>query len=225
MPRLTSKNKTKTIQKKTPAGTNTRNLLVFGAVGLIVLAIIVFTLTRPQPQSLNAARLGSDPGYGPASAKVTIIEYGDFGCTTCRAWEKAGVLKQILAVYGDKIHFVWKDLPIITSASPKAAEAGQCSFDQDKFWEYHDLLYAKAPALSSADLKAYAAQLGLDQTRFNTCLDSSQDAAKVTQSTNEGHQYGFNATPAFLVNGQKLLGPPSFETLKALIDPLLNAGS
>ena len=83
---------------------------------------------------------------------MTIIEYGDFGCPTCRGWEQAGVLKQIVATYGDQVHFVWRDYPIITAQSPQAAEAGQCAFDQGKFWQYHDLLYAKQPALSISDL-------------------------------------------------------------------------
>jgi len=114
---------------------------------------------------------------------------------------------------------------VITSASPKAAEAGQCAFDQGKFWEYHDLLYDKAPALAISDLKTYAAQLGLDTAKFNNCLDSSQNAPKVDQSMNEAQQLGFNGDPSFVVNGQKLIGPPSFEALKVIIDPILASGS
>ena len=102
---------------------------------------------------------------------MTIIEYGDFGCTTCRGWEQAGVLKQIVAAYGNQVHFVWRDYPIITAQSPQAAEAGQCAFDQDKFWQYHDLLYAKAPALSISNLKSYAAQIGLNTAQFDQCLE------------------------------------------------------
>jgi len=192
------------------------------AVIVIVLALILWSQSRVQP--LSAARLASDPSLGSSSAKVTIIEYGDFGCTTCRGWEKAGVLKQLEAAYGDRIHFVWRDYPIITAQSPKAAEAGQCAFDQGKFWEYHDLLYAKAPALSISDLKSYAAQLGLNTDQFDQCLNSGQNKAKVDQSMSEARGYGFIATPSFLVNGQKLVGPASFQQFKALIDPLLASG-
>jgi protein-disulfide isomerase len=129
----------------------------------------------------------------------------------------------VLSAYGDRVRFVWKDFPIITAQSPKAAEAGQCAFDQGKFWPYHDLLYNRAPALSVRDLKSYAAQLGLDTTKFNQCLDSGRYQAKVNQSLQEAYQRGFQGTPSFLVNGQPLAGPPSFETLKNLIDPILAA--
>ena len=213
--------KSKPMRANTPARHTLRNSLILGLVAIVLVALAVYALTRPPAASLGAARLASDPALGPASAKVTIIEYGDFGCTTCRGWEKAGVLKQVVATYGDRVHFVWRDFPVITVLSPKAAEAGQCAFDQGKFWEYHDLLYAKAPALQVSDLKNYAAQLGLDTARFDQCLDSGQDKAKVDQSLNEGHQYGFPGTPSFLINNQKFVGPLSFAQIKAVVDPLL----
>ncbi len=202
--------------------TASRRWIGYGALALILVAAIAFIYTRPKAQPLDAARLAENPTLGPASAKVTIVEYGDFGCPTCRGWERAGVLKQLTATYGDRIHFVWKDFPIITAESPKAAEAGQCAFDQGKFWPYHDLLYEKAPALSIADLKNYAAQLGLDTQKFNQCLDSGQDQAKVQQSLQEAEQqYAFPGTPSFLVNGTKVIGPQSFQTFRSMIDPLL----
>ena len=196
-----------------------------GALTLILFAAVFFVSSRPKAQPLDETRLASNPILGSDSAKVVITEYGDFGCTSCRAWHNAGVLEQILATYGDQVQFVWKDFPVITAQSPKAAEAGQCALDQDKFWEYHDLLFAKAPALNVSDLKEYAAQVGLDTTKFNQCLDSGQNRAKVEQSLNEAQrQYAFPGTPSFLVNGKKLVGPPSYETLKSTIDSILADG-
>jgi protein-disulfide isomerase len=194
-------------------------------IGLIVVAVAIFALTRPHAEPLSAARLAADPAYGVETARVTIIEYSDYGCPSCQDWHNAGILQRLRDTYGDQVRFVWKDFPVITAASPKAAEAGQCAFDQGKFWEYHDLLYEKSPAISVRDLKAYASQLGLDTAKFDNCLDSGQNAAKVEQSTNEGYRYGFNGAPAFVVNGQKLVGPPSFEMLQAIIDPILASGS
>ena len=117
-----------------------------------------------------------------------------------------------------------RDYPIITAQSPQAAEAGQCAFDQGKFWQYHDLLYAKAPALSINDLKSYAAQLGLNTTQFDQCIDLGQDQAKVNQSIVEACGYGFIGTPAFIVNGKKVIGPASFTQFKSMIDPILAGG-
>jgi len=200
-------------------------ILAVGIIILIIVAVLLIFRSESSPiPSLSATRLASDPSLGSPSAKVTIIEYGDFGCTTCRGWEQAGVLKQIVATYGDQVHFVWRDYPIITAQSPQAAQAGQCAFDQGKFWQYHDLLYAKAPALSIDDLKSYASQIGLNTSQFDQCLDLEQDKAKVNQSMAEARGYGFIGTPSFIVNGQKVIGPASFSQFKSMIDPILAGG-
>jgi protein-disulfide isomerase len=191
------------INKKLSSRPQIRPAFAIGTVIVIVIAIMLILWSQSHVAPLSAARLASDPSLGSPSAKVTIIEYGDFGCTTCRGWEKAGVLKQIVAAYGDQVHFVWRDYPIITAQSPKAAEAGQCALDQGRFWEYHDLL---------------------NTTQFNQCLDLGQDKAKVDQSMGQAQQYGFIGTPSFLVNGKKLIGPASFDQFKSMIDPLLAGG-
>ena len=212
-------------QERIRAQKNKRQWLGYGALALILLAAIFWNSSRPKAQSLDEARLASNPTIGSDSAKVVITEYGDFGCTSCRAWHNAGIMEQVRAAYGDDVQFVWKDFPVITTQSPKAAEAGQCAFDQGKFWEFHDYIYENTYALSVDDLKSYAAQLGLDTEKFNQCLDSGQTQAKVNQSLNEAQrEYAFPGTPSFLVNGKKLVGPPSFETLKSMIDSILAGG-
>ena len=201
---------------------NLRLIITVGVIAVIIVVVVTILWSESsRVPPLSATRLASDPSLGSPSAKVTIIEYGDFGCPTCRGWEQAGVLKQIVATYGDQVYFVWRDYPVITAQSPQAAEAGQCAFDQNKFWQYHDLLYAKAPALAISDLKSYAAQIGLNTTHFDHCLDSGLDKAKIDQSMAEARGYGFIGTPSFVVNGKKVIGPASFSRFKSLIDPIL----
>ncbi len=193
----------------------------------------------PTPSATRAPVAATDPSLGPASAPVTLIESGDFGCTTCRAWEKAGVLKAARQEYGDKLRFVWRDFPVtparfgigqialgasVTAESPKAAEAGRCAYDQGKFWDYHDLLYQRAPALSVADLKTYAGQLGLDTAAFNQCLDLGQHKPTVDDETQAAFKLGFRGTPSFLLNGQPLVGPPTLPYLEQLINQRLTGG-
>lgn len=199
-----------------------RNLSI-GIAAAVVLALIVAAWPKPEPAPLPATRLGTDPALGAPDAPVVIVEYGDFGCTTCRAWHQAGVRDQILAEYGDKVVFVWRDFPIITAQSPKAAEAGQCAFDQNKFWEFHDYVYDHATSLSVADLKKYAREIGLDGEQFDQCLDSGRDKAKVDQSLEQAYRYGFPGAPGFVVNDQKLPGPPMYATLKGIVDNILAA--
>jgi protein-disulfide isomerase len=180
---------------------------------------------RPQAQAVSQDRLNDDPFIGSINAPVTIVEYGDFGCPACRGWHNAGILERVQATYGDQVRFVWRDFPVITAQSPKAAEAAQCAYDQGYFWEYHDLLFERAHAIRDEDLKSYAGELGLDTAAFNQCLDSGQHRATVENDLQDANRRRFRGTPSFLVNDQPLAGPPTFEFLQSLIEPILSAES
>ena len=175
------------------------------AAAIVVGGVIIFSGSgQPAAVPLSADRLSVDPSIGPASAPVTLIEYGDLGCTTCRRWHLSGIRDQILKQFDGQVRYVWRDFPIITSQSPKAAEAGQCAFDQGKFFEYQDAVYRDFGKLSIDDLKNFAAQVGLDTARFDQCLDSGQYAAKVQHDWDEAKRLPVQATPAWVVNGQYL---------------------
>jgi protein-disulfide isomerase len=200
--------------------------LRIGAV-IIGFAMIVgyFLWPRPQAQAVSPDRLNDDPFIGTADAPVTIVEYGDFGCPACRAWHNAGIKDQVRAVYGDQVRFVWRDFPVITARSPKAAEAAQCAYDQGHFWKYHDYLYESASSLGTSDLKRYASDLGLDSELFNQCLDSGQHQATVDRDLQDAYRRRFRGTPSFLVNDQPLAGPPNFQYLQGLIEPILQGNN
>ncbi len=116
---------------------------------------------------------------------------------------------------------IWRDFPHTIAESPLAAEAGQCAFDQNKFWEYHDLLYERAPALSQANLEDYAAQLGLDLGQFRVCLETHQDLPKVEHDLQDVRNRRLPGTPAFLVNDRLIVGGQPFEYFKGVMDGLL----
>ena len=195
-------------QSKNKHQRRSRSQWILAAVAAVIVIGGVILLSNSNPTmsatSVSAARLNEDPSLGPANAPVTLMEYGDFGCPTCRSWYLSGIRDQILKQFNGEVRYVWRDFPIITSQSPKAAEAGQCAFDQGKFFEYQDAIYHDFGKLSVSDLKNFAAQVGLDTAKFDQCLDSGQYAAKVQQSLNEARQLPVQATPAWVVNGQYL---------------------
>jgi protein-disulfide isomerase len=165
--------------------------------------------------------MNASPALGPEAAPVTIVEYGDFGCTTCLGWYKLGVLNQLRAKYGDQIRFVWRDFPVITLLSPKAAEAGQCAHEQGKFWEFYTAVYQHNVAIEASDLQSYAADIGLDMAKFNDCVTSRRYQDRVNAELQEGYARGLRATPAFFVNAQAVLGPQPLSAFASVIDPLL----
>ncbi len=217
-----STHKRKVRQRRQKQKQLNRNLSI-GIAALVVIVLVVVSWPKPEAEPLTAERLEADPALGATDAPVTIVEYGDFGCSACRSWHLAGIRKQVIAEYGDQVQFVWIDFPVITAQSPKAAEAGQCAFDQGKFWEYHDYIYEHGRSLGVSDLKGYAKEIGLDSAQFNQCLDSDQNQAKIDQNLNQAYRLGLPGTPSFTVNDQKLAGPPTYATLKGFIDDILAA--
>lgn len=200
--------------------------LTFGGVATAGVILVLFAFwPRPQVEVVDVERLGDDPALGPESARVTIVEYGDFGCPACKAWHRAGVLKDLRARYGGQIRFVYRDFPVITPQSPKAAEAAQCAYEQGKFWQYHDLLFSST-GIGVDQLKTYASEIGLDVPRFNQCLDSGRYGPTVDQDLQDAIHRGFLGTPGFLVNDQPIDpdASPNFEYFQRLVEPILASG-
>ena len=167
--------------------------------------------------------MAAAPSLGPETAPVTIVEYADFGCPACWEWYKLDILNQLRAKYGDQIRFLWRDFPVITLLSPKAAEAGQCAHEQGKFWEFHDLVYQRDGAIAASDLKAYAAEIGLNMDQFNDCVTSRRYRDRVNAEQQESFDRGLKGAPVFFVNGQPVIGPQRLATFADLIDPILAA--
>ena len=164
----------------------------------------------------------SDPSLGNAKAPVTLVEFSDFQCPFCL--RVAPTLRKIRATYGDKVRIVWKDFPL-TQIHPqafKAGEAGQCAAEQGKFWEFHDQVFANQQAMMPDDLKRYAAGVGVDATKFNSCLDSSKHAEVIRNGVAQGTRLGVNSTPTVFVNGRRVSGAQPYEVFAGIIDEELS---
>jgi protein-disulfide isomerase len=135
------------------------------------------------------------------------------------------VLQQFVPKYisAGQARLIYRNMPIIGPESEWAAEAAECAGDQGRFWMYGDYLFThqgaeNSGAFSRDNLKKFAAQLGLNTSAFNACLDSGKYVAQVQQQLSEGRQRGVNATPTFFINGQRFEGALSSNQLAALID-------
>ena len=164
-----------------------------------------------------------NPARGPKGAAITLVEFSDFQCPYCK--QGAGVVKQVLAKYGDRIRFVYRDFPLdIHPDANQAAEAGACAADQGKFWEMHDKMFDNPAALKATDLKKTAAALGLETGRFAQCLDSGRFKADIEADHIEGARLGVTGTPTFFVNGRMTVGA-NYPKLVELIDEELAANA
>jgi protein-disulfide isomerase len=167
------------------------------------------------------------PFKGSKNAKVVIQEFSDFQCPFCSRVNPT--VKQIMDEYKDKVRIVWRNypLPFHKDAGP-AAEAASEIFDQggsDKFWAFHDVLFANQKALARADLEKYAEQVGgINMTKFKAALDNKTHEARVKADMDAVTKAGASiGTPSFFVNGKLLQGAQPFEKFKEVIDEALKA--
>jgi len=160
---------------------------------------------------------------GNKNAKVTLVEFSDFQCPFCEQFNPT--VDKILADYKDKVRLVFKNYPLTTihNMAQKAAEAAECAGQQNKYWEMHDKLFANQSTLSVENFKIWAKELGLKESTFNSCLDESKTAAKITADQTYGDSIGVNGTPTSYVNGNIVAGAQGYDYVKNLVDQALAA--
>jgi protein-disulfide isomerase len=252
---MSKHHKPKTKTEKKP---NIGKILIIAFVALIVIGIGValFWPSNPKPLA-NIVVPPADPrpmakfnSMGDPKAPVKIDEYSDFQCPYCANFWK-DTESQIVTNYvkTGKVFFTYHSFGNWISdnanagagtnshESADAAQAAYCAGDQNKFWEYHDILFSNqngenAGTFIKVNLDAFAQKLGLDMTAFDSCLNSNKYAQMVTQDETTGQaqitaapNYDKNGigTPAFMMNGKVVMGALPFADFKTQIDAVLAA--
>lgn len=180
------------------------------------------TAPAPTPAAADVSKLApvlaQAQSTGPANAEVTLIEVSDFQCPYCQ--RHVATMDQIMKDYAGKVRRIWINFPL-TSIHPyaqKAAEAAECAGEQGKFWEMHDKIFTNQSAITVDDLKGYAKDLGLDTSKFSSCLDDGKSALKIQQQMAAVQAAGITGTPGTFVNGELVKGAYPFDTFKQIID-------
>lgn len=177
------------------------------------------------------------PFQGNVSAPITIIDFSDFQCYLCNRFVKntEPLINQTYIQTG-KVALAFAHLPNRGLDSMGAALAAQCTNEQGKFWQFHNLLYSNQKAIDSGwvskeNLKNFASEIsGLDIKQFNTCFDSQKYKSLVQKDIDLGLSLGFRETPSFVIeysngsNPETLSGALPFESFKAVIDKKISEG-
>jgi protein-disulfide isomerase len=151
---------------------------------------------------------------GLVDAPMELVEYGDFECPHCG--RAAVVVNELTAELGDRLRFAFRHFPLskMHPHARLAAQAAEAAAAQGKFWEMHDLLFAKASALEPQNLVEYAVLLELDIVRFESELTAEKYASRVQEDVAGGVRSGVNGTPTFFINGKRHNGAYSLEALR-----------
>lgn len=202
-------------------------LIVAAAAGFLAAYLLVQPKREqpiaPQPPTAPAPKvLLDEPAQGAEDAPVTIVEFADFKCGFCLRHfvQTLPVLEEEYIATG-KVRYVYRNFPILGVQSRWAALAAECAHEQGHFWEYHDKLFTLAQQgqeFLRSRLKSVAAELGLDSTQFESCLDSAKYLDEVQEDFTAGQSAGVTGTPAFLINGQLLIGAQPIERFRELIE-------
>jgi protein-disulfide isomerase len=145
---------------------------------------------------------------GNPGANVTLVEYSDLQCPACASFAPA--VNEIIALYGDEIRFEYKHFPLpIHQFAVQAAVAAEAAGQQDKFFEYHDLLFENQEAWSRSSTPKsfflqYAERLDLDMAMFRRQMSASLLRDHVQAQFAEGRELGITGTPTFFLNGKRM---------------------
>jgi protein-disulfide isomerase len=158
-----------------------------------------------------------DHALGPADARITLVEYGDYECQYCGTSHP--VLKELRRRLGSQLRLAFRNFPCPEQHphAQHAAEAAEAAAAQGKFWEMHEMLFEHFFALEDADLVRYAAELDLDAERFERELAENLYAPRVQEDVRGGIRSGVTRTPTFFINGVRHGG---FFSLPALLEAI-----
>ena len=224
-------------------------LFVIGMASLLVFVYEIYasyfhtdTYGQNSNEKIKALSLqdlirNGSPFQGKVSAPITVIDFSDFQCYLCNRFVKnTEPLMNQSYIQTGKVALVFNHLPNRGFDSMGAALAAQCTNDQGKFWQFHNLLYSNQKAIDSGwvskeNLKNFASQIpGLDIKRFDRCFDSEKYKSFVQKNIELALSFGFKETPSFIVensNGssqETMSGALPFESFKAVIDKKISAG-
>jgi protein-disulfide isomerase len=164
---------------------------------------------------------------GSDTAAVTLIEFSDFECSHCNAFHRT--IDELLRDRSAAVRVIFRHFPLDSECNSavtsrfhsnacQAAIAAECAAEQGKFWQYHDLLFANQEHLQAQSYLEFAAQLGIDRGRFETCLRADAPRARVERDAKAGAVLGVSSTPTIFINARMIKGALDIAELqKALI--------
>jgi protein-disulfide isomerase len=143
---------------------------------------------------------------GERGAPLELVMFGDFQCPYCLGAQS--VLRRVRERLGDRLVFGFRHLPIPERhpLAPLAAEASEAAAAQDRFWDFHDALYANQPRLSRETILEVAGELGLDVGGLVAEIDSEAYRDRIARDVASAEASGATGTPTFYVNGKRFFG-------------------
>ncbi len=176
---------------------------------------------RPTENSVYRVPIDGSPVQGKSSALVTMVEFSDYQCPFCS--RANATVNQLEKDYGDKLRLAMKQNPLPFHEHAKsAALAAMAAGQQGKYWEMHEKLFSNQQALDDASIARYAEQIGLNVAKWNEAMKNPKLEQTIRKDQALAASLGANGTPAFFINGRKIVGAQPIDIFKATIDQEIN---
>lgn len=170
-----------------------------------------------------------DHVLGNPNAPITIIEFSDIDCPFCQTFD--ATMRRVMDKYGPtgEVSWVYRQFPL-DSLHPQArlkSEATECVASlggNEAFWEYLGILFERSETAS--DLSTIAAEVGVDATAFEACLDAGTFKDAVQDDVEAALAAGVRGTPYSVIigpDGKKypINGAQPYEVITQVIDTIL----
>ncbi len=196
-------------------GLSRKKYVTWGVLSLLVVFVLYAVSGLFSAVHLE---VGDHPVFGPSTAKVEFVVFGDFQCPFTKKFF-LGAYQKVVDEYKDRIKIAFRPMPTNRHTNDKlSAQAAYCANDQGKFWEYAKLVFERQGQADTLSLVKYATELGLDTQKFSNCLQGGTYKKKVNEDYKAGRRLGVAVTPTVYVNEYPLAGDLPFEEYKKLIE-------
>jgi len=217
-------------------------LLTIVGIALILMGLVIIPTLRTSLDPVGdffqitpeTIPLAEGTAIGDPNSKVIVEVFEDFKCSACKNYTE-NIEPSVISNHASKgeIYYVVYNYPFLddessTKDSDRAATASQCAAEQNRFWDFHKMLYANlnyTPNEFSKDrMLAFAESLNLDMENFTKCFEENTVQAIIDENLKKGPQIGVTGTPTIFVNGVNIKPRyvPTYEEIKAAIEAELS---
>src|SRR5690625_3169181 len=192
---------------------------------------VVDVVEQNEDDQINLSHIeqrdAEDPlAIGPVDAPVTMVVFSDYQCPFCATWSAETLPTMMDYVDDDQLRIEWRDVNVFGPESERASKAAYAAALQDSFWDYHDELYPDGDTQDTKELRQdalvdLAAELDLDTAQFVDDMHSDTVEQHTQENQHLGLYIGAYSTPAFVLNGQPLLGAQPTDVFVDAVDDAL----
>lgn len=188
-------------------------------VALMLAAVLGLMLWTQHDALALAGRTLPELSFGPADARVTVVEFMDYRCMACRTTEASS--RQIRQEFPD-VKFVIRHFPIFGRQSVIEADMAITAARHGKFKEMHDLLIGREAPVEESEIPAILEQVGIDipAEQFRQEMRQAGNGQIMQQTLDLSDRLGIRMAPTFIIGKEIYVpttNPAPVKDLRALI--------